>query len=106
MGAIDIRPVTPNRWEELVELFERPGPKGAWPRTGACYCMFWRVPAAEYDAAFRDRSLRNETGGPNKERMAAIVAAGAEPGLLAVADGRAVGWVSVSPQTDLVRLAA
>ena len=106
MGAIDIRPVTPDRWKELVELFERPGPKGAWPRTGACYCMFWRLPAAEYDAAFRDRSLRNDTGGPNKERMAAIVAAGAEPGLLAVADGRAVGWVSVSPQTDLVRLAA
>ena len=105
MSELDIRPLTPGRWKDIVDLFERPGPKGAWARTGACYCMFWRLPSRDYEEAFRKRSLDNETGGPNKERMADIVRGGPAPGLLAYRDGQAVGWVSVSPRSDLVRLA-
>jgi GNAT superfamily N-acetyltransferase len=101
--APEIHPLTPERWRDLVDLFERPGPRGAWPRTSACYCMFWRLPPAEYDEAFRQRSLENESGGPNKEAMRRLVAGGNVPGLLAYRDGRAVGWVSVSPRTELVR---
>jgi len=106
VSELEIRPVSPDRWDELVDLFERPGPRGAWPRPSACYCMFWRLPSAEYDAAFRARSLENQGGGPNKDKMAALVAGGAEPGLLAVLDGRSVGWVAVSPRSELVRLAS
>jgi GNAT superfamily N-acetyltransferase len=101
---LEIRPVSADRWDELVDLFERPGPRGAWPRPSACYCMFWRLPSAEYEEAFRARSLDNRSGGPNKEKMAALVAGGVEPGLLAVLDGRPVGWVAVSPRSELVRL--
>ena len=32
-----------DRWADLVDVFERRGPRGAWPRTSACYCMFWRL---------------------------------------------------------------
>ena len=52
-----------------MDLFERPGPRGAWPRTSACYCMFWRLPPTDYDDGFRQRSLDNVSGGPNKEAM-------------------------------------
>lgn len=100
----EIHPVTPDRWDDLVDLFERPGPRGAWPRTSACYCMFWRLPPADYEDAFRDRSLNNITGGPNKTAMAELVSGDVVPGLLAYRDGRAVGWVSVSPRSELVRL--
>jgi GNAT superfamily N-acetyltransferase len=102
--GLDVHAVTPARWPDLVDLFERPGPRGAWPRTSACYCMFWRLPPAEYEDAFRQRSLESLGGGPNKEAMSRLVAAGTVPGLLAYRDRQPVGWVSVSPREDLVRL--
>jgi GNAT superfamily N-acetyltransferase len=101
---LEIHPVTPDRWPDLVDLFERPGPRGAWPRTSACYCMFWRLPPAEYELGFRQRSLEGISGGPNKEAMQKLVANGSVPGLLACRTGRAIGWVSVSPRAQLVRL--
>src|SRR5688572_13656211 len=102
--VIDVHPVTPERWPDLVELFERPGPRGSWPRTSACYCMFWRLPPREYEDAFRQHSLEGRGGGPNKRRMKVLVAGGGVPGLLAYRDARPVGWVAVSPRDELVRL--
>jgi GNAT superfamily N-acetyltransferase len=103
-GAPEIHPVTRDRWDDLVDLFERPGPRGSWPRTAACYCMFWRLVPAAYEAAFRERSVTGVGGGPNKKAMAALVTSGAVPGLLAYHEGVPVGWVSVAPVSDLARL--
>ena len=104
MLGLEIHAATPDRWLDMVELFERPGPRGAWPRAGACYCMFWRLEPPEYEANFRQRSLDNETGGPNKRLMAEIVGRGDAPGLLAYRHGHPIGWVAVSPRSELVRL--
>ena len=87
-----------------MDLFERPGPRGAWPRTSACYCMFWRLPPNDYDDGFRQRSLDNVSGGPNKDAMEEIVKRGTMPGLLAFREGEPIGWVAVSPREELVRL--
>ena len=65
--------------------------------------MFWRLPPAAYEDAFRERSLEGRGGGPSKRAMSKLVAAGAEPGLLAYRDGLAIGWVGV-PRSELVRL--
>lgn len=67
--------------------------------------MFWRLPPAEYEAAFRERSLQNVRGGPATVAMAKLVAGGTVPGLLAYRAGEPVGWVSVSPRSQLARLA-
>jgi GNAT superfamily N-acetyltransferase len=103
-GDLEIVGATADRWADLVDLFERRGPRGAWPRTSACYCMFWRLQPSDYEAAFRQRSLEGRSGGPNKAALKRIVEHGGVPGLLAYRDGRPVGWVSVSPRSDLVRL--
>jgi GNAT superfamily N-acetyltransferase len=103
-GDLEIVPVTADRWRDLVDLFERRGPRGAWPRTSACYCMFWRLQPSDYEAAFRQRSLENRSGGPSKEAMKRLVARGGVPGLLAYRYGEPVGWASVSPRSELVRL--
>jgi len=66
--------------------------------------MFWRLPPHEYENAFRRRSLEGRSGGPNKKAMQKLIAGGTVPGLLAYRDGEAVGWVSVSPRAELVRL--
>jgi GNAT superfamily N-acetyltransferase len=103
-GDLEIVGATADRWADLVDLFERRGPRGAWPRTSACYCMFWRLEPSDYEAAFRRRSLENRSGGPSKAAMRRIVEHGGVPGLLAYRDGRPIGWVSVSPRSELVRL--
>ena len=51
---------------------------------------------------WRDRSLGHGT--PKKRAMKRIVSAGSEPGLLAYADGVAVGWVSIAPREEYAAL--
>jgi ribosomal protein S18 acetylase RimI-like enzyme len=92
-AQLEIRPVTPERWDDLVDLFERRGPRGGHRNVPAfgCWCMYWR-----------DRSTAH--GAPKKRRMAAIVRAGREPGLLAYSNGEPVGWISVAPREEFAAL--
>ena len=85
----DVHPLTPARWGDLVELFERRGPRGGHRNAPAfgCWCMWWR-----------DRSP--EHGEPKKRALEALVRAGREPGLLAYEDGEAAGWVTIAPREE------
>ena len=89
-GAITIHPATPDRWSDLVDLFERPGPRGGTPITSNCWCMFWRQ--------------RTGDGGKNKKAMKGLVSDGMEPGLIAYDDDVPVGWVSVAPRAEFGQL--
>ena len=79
--SVDVVPVTRDRWDDLVGLFERKRPRGGTPVTAGCWCMWWR-----------ERTVNAER---NKRAMEALVRAGREPGLLAYESGLPVGWVSV-----------
>jgi ribosomal protein S18 acetylase RimI-like enzyme len=87
--SFEIHPVTPERWPDMVDLFERRGVRGGRRNTPAygCWCMYWR-----------DRSLAH--GEPKKRAMAKLVRAGREPGLLAYDDGVPVGWVAIAPREE------
>ena len=87
--TLEVHPLTPERWGDFVELFERRGPRGGYQNAPAygCWCMFWR-----------DRTLGH--GEPKKRAMRAIVRAGREPGLLAYHDSSPVGWISVAPREE------
>jgi GNAT superfamily N-acetyltransferase len=91
--TVEIHPVTPERWPDMVELFERRGPRGGHRNVPAygCWCMWWR-----------DRHL--EHGTPKKRAMGRLVRAGREPGLLAYEDESPVGWVSVAPREEFEAL--
>jgi ribosomal protein S18 acetylase RimI-like enzyme len=92
MAKLAFRPVTPERWDDLVALF---GPSGAY---SGCWCMYLRESAKEFE-----ENCPNGGAG-NKARLGAIVEDGREPGLLAYDGTRPVGWVSVSPRDDYVRV--
>ena len=87
--AFDVHSLTPERWPDFVDLFERRGPRGGHRNTPAygCWCMYWR-----------DRSIPHGT--PKKRAMGALVRAGREPGLLAYDEGEPVGWISVAPREE------
>ncbi|HZS31063.1 MAG TPA: GNAT family N-acetyltransferase [Gaiellaceae bacterium] len=86
-------PVTAERWDDMVTLFERRGPRGGYRNVPAygCWCMYWR-----------DRSIPHGEG--KKRAMEELVCAGREPGLLAYGDGEPVGWVSLGPRQDFPAL--
>ena len=87
--ALEIHPVTADRWDDMVELFTRRGPRGGHRNSPAsgCWCMYWR---------------RRSDGNValNKRRMGAIVRAGREPGLLAYEDGTPIGWISIARREE------
>ena len=87
--ALEVHPLTLERWPDFVDLFERRGPRGGHRNTPAygCWCMWWR-----------DRSVGH--GEPKKRAMKAIVRVRREPGLLAYEDGTCIGWVSIAPREE------
>jgi GNAT superfamily N-acetyltransferase len=88
---VEIAPLTPERWPDLVALFERRGPRGGSGMAGSgCWCMWWRQ--------------RTGNAERNKTALRTIVKEGREPGLLAYEDGLAVGWISVEPRERLGQL--
>ncbi len=87
---IEVLPATPERWDDLATLF---GPRGA---CGGCWCMFFRLPRAEYAKG---------KGDGNRRALQSLVKRGKEPGLLAYADGVPVGWCAYAPRDDYPTLA-
>jgi GNAT superfamily N-acetyltransferase len=82
---LTIRPLTPDLWPALEDLF---GENGA---VGGCWCMYWRV-----GRAYRER--------PQQENRAAfreVVERGPPPGLLAFDGDMAVGWCQLTPRDAL-----
>jgi GNAT superfamily N-acetyltransferase len=85
---LDIRPLTPDLWPALEDLF---GKKGA---CNGCWCMYWRI-----GAAYRKRSAAK-----NKAAFCEIVKNGPPPGLIAFYRDVAVGWCQLTPRSELAWL--
>ena len=84
-----VRPLTPSRWDDLLELFgERGAYSGRW-------CMFYRQSGKEFTA--------NAHGG-NRRAFKALVDGRRTPGLLAYDGGTVVGWCSVAPRGEFGRI--
>lgn len=88
--ALTIRPLTPDLWPALQDLF---GKHGA---SNSCWCMYWRI-GAEYRK--RDRE-------ENREAFRRLVKRGPPPGLLAFDGAIAVGWCQLTPRDQLRHLDA
>ena len=81
---LTIRPVTPDLWPALENLF------GKWGAINGCWCMYWRL-----GGAYRGR--REE----NKATLRKIVRRGPSPGLLAFDGDLPVGWCQLTPRDAL-----
>ncbi len=86
---LTVRPLTPSRWADVEDLF---GPdKGA---NSGCWCMWPRLTSSD----FRDMEKEKR-----KAAFKSCVANGPVPGLLLYEKGLAIGWVSVTPRSDVIR---
>jgi GNAT superfamily N-acetyltransferase len=85
---LEVRPLTKGRWNDLVELFSRPG--GSIVR--GCWCMYYR------------RSGGLGSGSKNRRALRTLVNSGDVPGLIGYEDGSPVGWISLGPREDYGKL--
>ena len=86
---VNVLPLTAERWMDLVSLF---GEHGA---QGGCWCMWWRS---------RPKDYQKNAGERNEHAFKELVDAQQPVGLLAYIKGEAVGWCSVAPREQLIRV--
>jgi len=83
-------PVTKQIWKDFEKLF---GEKGA---CAGCWCMYWRL---------KQSVLDTQKGKGNKRAMKKIIFSDNIPGIIAYHKNDPVGWCSVAPREDFLRLA-
>ena len=87
--ALEVHPLTPDRWDDLAVLFDRPGD------ARGCWCMYWRVRGSEFERLW---------GRGARAAFEEVVEAGPPTGLLAYRDGHPVGWCAVAPRETYPRV--
>lgn len=83
MTNLAFHPLTPDRWDDFVDLFETDS------ICRGCWCIHHRLPVAAIKGATKDA---------RKAMMRKIVKTGPPPGLLAYRNGEAVGWLALTPR--------
>jgi len=89
MNDLKFKPLSKETWKDFEYLF---GERGA---CGGCWCMSWRLKKSEFD---------KNKGKGNKILMRKLVNSKRETGILAYIKQEPVGWCSVAPRDDFIRL--
>ncbi|HEX9410890.1 MAG TPA: GNAT family N-acetyltransferase [Actinomycetota bacterium] len=87
---LEVRPLTKDRWNDLVELFNRPGAS----IVRGCWCMYYR----------KSGGSGVGVGQVNRKAMKSLVDRGVVPGLIGYQGGSPVGWISLGPREDYAKL--
>jgi GNAT superfamily N-acetyltransferase len=82
-------PLTPERWDDLVQFFSKPGAQSH------CWCMGWRLRGGDYNK-YDDEG--------RKAAFRTIVNCGTPTGILMYAGDHVIGWCSVAPRETYERL--
>jgi len=91
---LTIRPLTPARWRDLEAVFGARGCSVA----RSCWCMAYRRTGSWSPPAGVRR------GAANRAELKALVAAGRPPGLIGYRGRIPIGWVSLAPREEFLKL--
>lgn len=87
LGTMTSRPLTPERFPDMVEVF---GERGV---ARNCFCMYWRTPKGGF-----------EDNRDNLDRFADVARDERPPGLIGYVEDNPVGWVQVGPRHEFPTL--
>jgi GNAT superfamily N-acetyltransferase len=96
LGVFSTRPLTPENWSDLEELFGLPG--GSIVRS--CWCMAYRRTGKPPGLG----GPRGSVGRSSKQAMCDLVNSGVVPGLIGYVDGAPAGWISLGPREEYLKL--
>ncbi|HVE49581.1 MAG TPA: GNAT family N-acetyltransferase [Casimicrobiaceae bacterium] len=91
-----VRPLTKDRWEDLEAIFRARGCSVA----RGCWCMFYRHSGAP--SPLPRGVTRAEA---NRRELVELAQRDPPPGLIGYRDATPVGWVSLGPREDYLKLA-
>ena len=86
---LTFKELTKETWNDFEILF---GDRGA---CGGCWCMYWRLKNKDYE---------NQKGDGNKKEMKKLVNGCRQIGVIMYSDDDPIGWCSVAPRDDFIRL--
>jgi GNAT superfamily N-acetyltransferase len=86
---ITIASASADRLDDLVSIF------GDCSYGRKCWCGYWYLPNRDYKAGWGDG---------NRRFFEELVRSGAEPGIIAYADGQPAAWLGIAPRTAFDRL--
>ena len=89
-SKISFKELTKGTWQDFETLF---GEKGA---CGGCWCMYWRL---------RNKEFENQKGEGNKRAMKNLANKNEQIGIIMYLNNEPIGWCSVAPREDFIRLA-
>jgi GNAT superfamily N-acetyltransferase len=92
---LEVHPLTPDRFDDLVTLFNGRG--GSQVR--GCWCMYYRR------SGTGERPAGTSLAVYNRQSLEALVDGGTVPGLIGYRGGQPIAWVSVGPRADYAKLA-
>ena len=92
-ARFEARPLTAETWADLEALFDGPGSS----IVRGCWCMYYRKTGKV--------SVGQAAGADNKQALCDLVEGGTVPGLVGYLDGAPVGWISLGPREDYLKLA-
>jgi len=92
---LDVRPLTPDRWTDLETIFKARGCSVA----RGCWCMFYRRRGSQPALPGVRRAEQN------RRELQALVDEGTSPGLMGYRDGVPIGWISLGPREQYLKLA-
>jgi GNAT superfamily N-acetyltransferase len=84
--------LTQETWSDLEQLFGRPG--GSIVR--GCWCMYYRKSGQV--------SVNSSSSKDNKQQLRELSNSAPAPGLIGYLDGIPVGWISLGPRGDYLKL--
>lgn len=89
MEKLKFEPLTLDNWQLFETLM---GERGG---CGGCWCMTHRLKKSDFE--------KNKYEG-NKKELQRLVKTGQHVGLLAISNGEAIGWISLAPREQFIRL--
>jgi GNAT superfamily N-acetyltransferase len=93
---VEVRELTPKLLDDYLQFFDKDAFTD-FPDWSGCYCGFYDTPGDSWDSTAK-------AGPAHRAARAGRIRSGKAHGLLAVADGRVVGWCNAQPRTSFLNM--
>jgi GNAT superfamily N-acetyltransferase len=93
---VEVRDLTPELLDDYLKFFDKDAFTD-FPEWSGCYCGFYDTPGDNWDASAN-------AGPAHRAARAERISSGKAHGLLAITDGRVVGWCNAQPRSSFLNM--